>query len=97
MSVALVLLAAGAGTRMGPGTNKLLLEVRGVPLVCHLAQVAQASRCDAVFAVVGSRAAEVRRALAARNPAGSDLRIVENAAWRSGIASSIRAAVTAVA
>src|SRR5512141_1374017 len=30
-----VIVAAGKGTRMGPGTDKLFLEVHGIPVVGH--------------------------------------------------------------
>ena len=35
MRVTAILLAAGQGTRMGPGTDKLFLEVAGKPVVAH--------------------------------------------------------------
>lgn len=102
MKVAALLLAAGAGRRMrlaeaeranAPATpNKLLLEYCGVPMVCHVAKTAQTSRCDALYVVVGSANEELRQALS-----GQCERIVENADWASGLASSIRAGVTAIA
>lgn len=33
--IAALIVAAGRGTRMGPGTDKLLLEVAGLPVVAH--------------------------------------------------------------
>lgn len=99
--VAALLLAAGAGTRMGSGqespssaspvNNKLLLDYRGTPLVCHLARVAQTSRCDGLHVVVGANARDIARALEDQAP-----RIVENPGWASGLASSIRAGVAAI-
>ena len=92
MRVAALLLAAGAGTRMGVGSSKLLLETRGVPLVCRLAQTSLASRCDELHVVVGAHASEVTQALADLSP-----RIIENKNWQSGLASSLRAGLEAIA
>ena len=33
--VAAVIVAAGSGTRMGPGVDKLFLEIAGRPIVAH--------------------------------------------------------------
>ena len=89
--VAGLLLAAGAGSRMG-GRNKLLLDYRGQPLVGHLAQVVLDSHCSEVFVVVGASADEVVRALA-----GREVEIVHNRDWPSGMASSLRTGMAAIA
>jgi molybdenum cofactor cytidylyltransferase len=89
--VAALLLAAGAGSRMG-GPNKLHVENRGHPLVRHLACVALSSRCRGALAVLGARADEVMRALE-----GREITLVQNDQWKSGMASSLRAGVAAVA
>ena len=60
--------------------------------MCHMAQVAQDSRCCALYVVVGADADALRRALV-----GHAARIVENADWASGLASSIRAGIAAIA
>lgn len=59
--VAAVLLAAGASTRMG--TNKLLLDVAGVPMVRRTAEVLLAAGCDPLCVVTGHDGARVRAAL----------------------------------
>ena len=89
--VAALLLAAGAGRRMGED-NKLLLDYRGEPLVSHLAQVARASHCSEAFVVVGARAEEVTRALPRRG-----ILIVECLDWAAGMASSLRSGVATIA
>ncbi|MGH3445782.1 MAG: IspD/TarI family cytidylyltransferase [Nocardioidaceae bacterium] len=49
MRTAVVALAAGSGARVGAGTNKVLLELRGVPLLCwSLRTIQQAGYGDRV-------------------------------------------------
>ncbi|MET3721749.1 MULTISPECIES: nicotine blue oxidoreductase [unclassified Arthrobacter] len=84
-----VLLAAGAGTRLGLGP-KALLGFRGRTLVEVLAEVLLAGGCRGVVVVLGADAATVR--------AATDLsrcRVIENADWAGGMGSSFRAGVTA--
>ena len=84
-----VLLAAGAGTRLGRGP-KALLPHGGRPLVEHVAGVLADGGCDQVVVVIGAEAPRVAVA--------SDLhaaRVVVNDDWASGMASSLRAGVAA--
>ncbi|QHK20484.1 NTP transferase domain-containing protein [Pseudarthrobacter psychrotolerans] len=86
-----VLLAAGAGTRLGRGP-KALLRFRGRTLVEVLADVLLAGGCREVVAVIGADAATVR--------AVADLsrhRVIENPDWATGMGSSFRAGVAAAA
>ena len=86
-----VLLAAGAGTRLGLGP-KALLRFRGRTLVEVLAGVLLAGGCRKVVAVLGADAATVR--------ASADLsrhRVIDNADWDTGMGSSFRLGVTAAA
>jgi nicotine blue oxidoreductase len=86
-----VLLAAGAGTRLGLGP-KALLPFRGRTLVEVLADVLLEGGCREVVAVLGADAATVR--------AGVDLsrhRIVDNPDWATGMGSSFRAGLAAAA
>jgi len=83
-----VLLAAGGSTRMG--SPKQLLDYHGKPLLRHAAEVALASDPSRVIVVLGSRAAELRPALA-----GLPVRIVENPDWEGGMGTSIRAGIEA--
>src|SRR6478735_7283389 len=86
-----VLLAAGAGTRLGRGP-KALLPFHGRTLVEVLADVLLAGGCREVVTVLGAEAATVR--------AATDLsrhRVIENPDWGTGMGSSFRAGVAAVA
>lgn len=84
-----VLLAAGLSTRMGE--TKALIDWQGLPLVRYQARQLAEAGCETVIVVVGHDAGNVRAALAAETVA-----VVENAAYRSGRASSVRAGAAAV-
>ncbi len=62
-SVAVVILAAGKGTRMKSDLPKVLHSFAGEPLVTHVARTAR-EIADTVVAVVGYKAGLVREALA---------------------------------
>ena len=86
-----VLLAAGAGTRLGRGP-KALLPFRGRTLVEVLADVLLAGGCREVVTVLGAEAARVR--------AATDLsrhRVIDNPDWNTGMGSSFRLGVAAAA
>ncbi|MCZ2402179.1 nucleotidyltransferase family protein [Paenarthrobacter sp. Z7-10] len=86
-----MLLAAGAGTRLGKGP-KALLPYRGVTLVEHLAGVLLAGGCTDVIVVLGSEAETVR--------AGTLLpgcRTVVNPRWATGLGSSLQCGVATAA
>lgn len=88
--VTAVLLAAGAGTRLGRGP-KALLRSGGVPLVSRLAGELHAGGCAGVVVVLGAQAPRVRRE--APLP-GSQ--VVVNDAWASGMGGSFRLGIAAV-
>ena len=73
------------------GSPKQLLRIDGVTLVRRAAEVALASRCEAVYVVVGAAAEAVRREVAELR-----LEVVENHRWAEGLAGSIRVGVEAV-
>lgn len=83
-----ILLAAGGATRFG--SQKLIVPYRGEPLVRHAARLLR-SVTDETIAVIGNDADAVRGALA-----GPDVRVVENADWRDGQSTSLRAGIRAV-
>jgi CTP:molybdopterin cytidylyltransferase MocA len=87
---AVVVLAAGGGRRYG--ATKQLAEVAGRPLVEHAVAAAHMAGADRVVVVVGHDAPAV--AAAARR-AGS-VEVVGNAAFGSGMASSLAAGVRAL-
>jgi len=92
--VAAIVLAAGAGTRMG-GAGKLLAETGGHPMVRHALEAACASRAAGAFVVIGHDAGRVRSAL---GPDGEQhgVTVVENPAYRRGLAGSLRAGLLAL-
>jgi len=86
-----LVLAAGSGSRMG-GANKLLQPVGGIAMVRRVANAALASRCVSVRVVTGFAAEELRASLA-----GLDLDFTHNPEHASGMASSLRCGLAALA
>lgn len=89
-AIAALVLAAGRSSRMG-GSNKLLAEVAGKPMVAHAVDAALASQARPVVVVVGNEAARVRAALGDR-----PVRIVENPEFAAGISGSLKAGLRAL-
>jgi len=89
--VAVAVLAAGRGSRLGGDAAKPLLPWRGRPLIAWAVDAARASGLRPTVVVTGYRAADVQAALA--GPADG-LSVVENPDWAEGIASSLRAALS---
>jgi molybdenum cofactor cytidylyltransferase len=90
--IAAVILAAGRSTRMG-GSNKLLSEVDGVPMLLRAVGAACASVCRPVVVVTGFDAERVAALLAGH---GQPLSIVYNAAFADGLSTSLRAGLRAL-
>ncbi|TXM90110.1 nucleotidyltransferase family protein [Methylobacterium sp. WL116] len=90
IGIGAVLLAAGRGTRFG-AEPKLLARLDGTPLVRHAAEAALASRARPVVVVLGAHAMAVRAVLH-----HLDLVFVENAAFGSGLSTSLRAGLAAL-
>jgi molybdenum cofactor cytidylyltransferase len=88
--VAAVVLAAGRSTRMG-GSNKLVAEIAGRPLVRIAAEAAIASRANPVIVVTGHERERVERALA-----GLPVNLVHNPDFAQGLGTSLRAGISAV-
>ncbi|MGW7051593.1 nucleotidyltransferase family protein [Streptomyces sp. NPDC054887] len=89
--VAGLLLAAGAGRRLG-GRPKALLEYRGRPLVEHAVRVLREGGCGPVHVVLGASAERVRER--------ADLSgcvLVDNPEWDEGMGSSLRAGLASLA
>ncbi len=82
-----IILAAGASTRMG--APKQLLEIGGRPLLVSAVEAALASPAWPVVVVLGAQAEKIRPVLA-RLP----VLVTENPAWSEGMAASIRAGIT---
>ena len=88
--VALVLLAAGASSRMGQ--PKQLLPYHGRTLLRHAAETAVATGCTPIVLVTGALHDELLPEIA-----GLPIQPVHNPDWETGMASSIRAGLAAVA
>jgi molybdenum cofactor cytidylyltransferase len=88
--VAAIVMAAGRSSRMG-GANKLLTEVAGQTMVARAVDAVLASRARPVVVVLGHEAAKVRAAIGDR-----PVTIVENPAFASGMASSLKAGLVAL-
>ena len=88
--VALLLLAAGASTRMT--RPKQLLPYQGRTLLRHAAETAVASGCAPIVLVTGALHEELLAEVA-----GLPIQVVRNGNWESGMASSIQTGLAAVA
>ncbi len=91
MSVAVLILAAGRGSRFGE-SPKLLALLEGRPLVRHVADAALASRARPVLAVTGHRADAIEAALA-----GLPVATLRNPDHADGLSTSLRAGFAALA
>jgi molybdenum cofactor cytidylyltransferase len=87
-SIAAVVLAAGRASRMG--SNKLVAELDGEPIVRRTVRAVLASRARPVIVVTGHEAEAVRAALA-----GLDVRFVHNPDFANGMSTSLRAGIAA--
>lgn len=83
MTVAGLLLAAGAGSRLG--TPKALVEVDGEPLVRMGIRLLRAGGCDPVLVVLGAAVVEVE-----------DAHVVVAEDWAEGLSASLRAGLAAL-
>ena len=87
--IAALLLAAGQSSRMG--SNKLLAEVDGRPMVARVAQRLLSSHARPIVAVLGNEAARVDAALG-KLP----VERVRNPAFAEGLSSSLKTGLTAL-
>src|SRR5262249_36078687 len=79
----------GRSTRMG--SNKLVAELNGKPLVRIAVEQALASRAEPVIVVTGHERERVEKALA-----GLDVRFVHNPNFADGLSTSLKAGLAAV-
>lgn len=88
-AVGLIILAAGASTRLG--TPKQLLTYGGQSLLFRATKTALASICQPVVIVLGAYAEPLKQEV-------KDLpvEVVENPNWTEGMSSSIRTGITAI-
>ena len=88
--VAIAVLAAGRGSRLGGDVAKPLVELRGRPLVSWALDAATGSGLRPVVLVVGHHGDAVARV------ASEGVVVVRSRRWRRGIARSLRAALEAL-
>ncbi|MGZ9019452.1 MAG: NTP transferase domain-containing protein [Rhodoplanes sp.] len=87
--LAAIVLAAGRSSRMG-GSNKLLAEIGGRPLVRIAVEEALASRARPVIVVTGHQRESVETALT-----GLDVVLVHNPAYADGLSTSLKTGIAA--
>lgn len=87
--IAALVLAAGLSSRMG--SNKLLQDWRGRPLLRWVVEAALASQAEPVLVVTGHEATKIEGALS-----GLDVKFVHNAQYREGLSASLKAGLSAV-
>jgi len=87
--IGIILLAAGASSRMG--SPKQLVKIEGVSLIRHAAKQALASGCRPFVTVLGANAD-----LIAPELNGLEVAIVVNRDWKAGMSSSVRCGVEAL-
>ena len=85
-NVGIVILAAGASTRMG--TPKQLLRYQERTLLRHTIEVAIASVCRPIVVVLGANAQLIRSDISQLS-----IQIVENLQWNKGMSSSIEVGI----
>ncbi|WP_299762087.1 nucleotidyltransferase family protein [uncultured Pontibacter sp.] len=85
METGLIILAAGASTRLGRAKQQLVYK--GQNLLQRAVQEGYASACTPVVVVLGARAAQLELDL----PAAPVLHTTENPDWQQGMASSVKA------
>ncbi|WP_276166811.1 nucleotidyltransferase family protein [Zobellia alginiliquefaciens] len=79
--IAIIILAAGASSRMGE--PKQLLPWKNSTLLGHVVQTAQSSKAIEVVAILGANAGRIKTTVK------EDVVFVENAHWSSGLGTSI--------
>jgi molybdenum cofactor cytidylyltransferase len=87
--IAALVLAAGSSTRMG--SNKLLAELNGKPMIAQTVQRIAAASVESVAVVTGHQADEIKSALGDQK-----VTFVHNSQYEEGLASSLRAGVAAL-
>ena len=90
MKIAGLLLAAGAGRRMGT-PKALVRDPDGVAWVVRASRLLTASDCSPVVVVVGAEAEAVRAELA-----DEPVQVVEATNWSEGMGASLRAGLSAL-
>lgn len=88
--IAALILAAGRSTRYG-GSNKLLADLDGIPIVRRVAQAAFASHARPVVVVTGHQSELVAESLK-----GLDVQFVHNPHYAKGLSTSLKTGIAAL-
>lgn len=88
-TVGIVILAAGASTRMG--TPKQLLHYRGRSFLSHAVEVATASVCRPIVVVLGAYVERIKPEVSQ-----FPVQVVENFQWSEGMSASIRCGINTI-
>ena len=91
--VAIAVLAAGRGSRLGGDDAKPLAQVAGRPLIAWALDAATGTGFDPIVVVTGYKRHEVGRVVSERFDGFRGITIVHNRRWKQGIASSLHAAL----
>lgn len=90
LKIGTIILAAGGSTRMG-GEPKQLLQYKGQSLMRRISETALATQAGPVVVVLGANRERIVPELA-----GLPLTLVDNAAWQTGMASSLKTGLAAL-
>lgn len=88
-NIGVIVLAAGASTRMG--TPKQLLLYQGRSLLRHTVEIAISSSCQPIIVVLGAQIERISPQLDAL-----PVQVVENPIWSTGMGSSIQVGMEAI-
>lgn len=91
--VAIALLAAGRGSRLGGDDAKPLVEWNGRPLIAWALDAATGTGFDPIVVVTGYKRHEVGKVVGERFDGFKGISVVHNRHWKHGIASSLHAAL----
>lgn len=89
-TVTAIILAGGTSRRMG-AVNKLLIEWRGKPVICHVACTALASTAGQTIVVTGHQDEAIAQALD-----GTCVKIVHNPHFEEGMSTSLAVGIAAL-
>jgi molybdenum cofactor cytidylyltransferase len=94
--VAIAVLAAGRGSRLGGDDAKPLVELHGRPLLAWALDAATGTGFDPIVVVTGYKRHEVGKVVGERFDGFKGITVVHNRHWKHGIASSLHAALDVV-
>jgi molybdenum cofactor cytidylyltransferase len=94
-TIAAIILAAGSSSRMGAGRHKLFLPLGERPVLVHVLEAVLAAQTHPIVLVLGHQADQARTLLDPylHTP---DLQVIENAAYKQGMSTSLRAGLQAL-